>query len=189
MAEAGRARLDLDALASLFVGWEADLLRHAYALFPADTQLAHASFTPSVHDTVVTSAIVRDCEGVEGSRSDVGDVHDVVHSAALHWVGHSLVEESDELGSGSDLNGLGETKLAFISAAPCVKVAPVRHDHGVALATCNHGDALVSQWLQDLGLLRSSGATVTRHALVAAAHAEDIAIAGQVQRMVLAAGD
>lgn len=59
----------------------------------------------------------------------------------------------------------------------------------MAVAARDHSDTLISQWLQDLRLVGRAGATVAAHALVATAHAEDIAIARKIQRVALAASD
>ena len=71
------------------------------------------------------------------------------------------MEEFDEAGSCSYLDGLAQAELTFEAATPRVQVAPVSHDHGVAIATCDHGDTLVSEGLEDLWLIRSQRTTVT----------------------------
>ena len=65
------------------------------------------------------------------------------------------MEELDEAGSGSDLDRLTQTELALISTTPGVQIASVGHNHGVAVTAGNHGDAFVTERLEDLGLLRS----------------------------------
>ena len=99
------------------------------------------------------------------------------------------MEELDKAGRGGNIDVFAQTELAFVAASPRVKVAPVGHDHRVAVTAGNHRDALVPKRLQDLGLLGGAGATVAAHTLVTAAHAEDVSIARQVQSVVLAASD
>ena len=155
----------------------------------ADSKLAHTSFTPSIHLSIIAFAIIDDCEGVERTRCDVGHIEDVVHSTAFDWIDDSLMEEFDELRGSCDLNGLREAELAFVTTSPRVKVALISHDHRVALTASNHSDTLIPQGLQDLRFLGRSGTSVTRDTLVSTTHAENVTISGQVKRVILAAGD
>ena len=140
----------------------------------SDSELAHTSLSPSIH-----GSIVYDSKRVERSSRDVRHIQDTI----------LVVEELDELRRCGNLDSLRETELAFEATTPSVEISLVSHNHRVAITTCDHCNALISQRFQNLRLLSSPGAAMTSHALVTRTHAEHVAIARQVERVVLTTGD
>jgi len=144
VSEASGTRLDSNDL-TVLVGREGNMLRQLNNLMLADSELTHASLTPSIHCTVVS-----DSEGVEGACRDVGHVEDAVLA----------VEEFHERGCCRNIDRLRQTQLAFIATTPSVEVAFVGHYHGVAVTTGNHCNALVSKGLQNLWFISRAGTTM-----------------------------
>lgn len=72
MSEASRARLNDNSL-TIIVGREGNVLGQTDNLLLADSQLTHASFTPSIQCTIVHNR-----KGIEGARRDIGYIKDAV---------------------------------------------------------------------------------------------------------------
>ena len=164
VTKASRASLHLDSLA-IFIRRESHLCWQFHNLSLAKTKLSHACLTPGVH-----AATLHDSERVKRACCDILHVQDTV----------LVVEELNKAWRGGNLDVVAQTELAFIAASPRVKIASIGHNHRVAVAARDHRDTLISQWLQDLRLVGWAGATVAAHALVATAHAEDVAITRQI---------